>query len=189
MTLHEYYLCTWRLGSSKREFCVEEQSRNLVSSPKHLHFSRWVFSYLGLPWWFSGKESCQCRRRGFEPWVGKIPWRSKWQPTPVFSPGKFHGQRSLVGYSPRGHKESDTTEYECFSYPLFLQTFLWLEAILRSMVPCAHMHILDFSTLFLPKRAQEVLNCALLSSSKRIQISYLFCVFLHDFSGRHILLC
>ena len=44
------------------------------------------------------------------PWVGKIPWRRKWQPTPVFLPGESHGQRSLVGYSPRGHKESDTTE-------------------------------------------------------------------------------
>ena len=47
---------------------------------------------------------------GFDPWVGKIPWRRKWQPTPVFLPGESHGQRSLVGYSPWGHKESDTTE-------------------------------------------------------------------------------
>ena len=39
-----------------------------------------------------------------------IPWRRKWQPTPVFLPGKFHGYRSLVGYSPWGHKELDTTE-------------------------------------------------------------------------------
>ncbi|CAI9153447.1 unnamed protein product [Rangifer tarandus platyrhynchus] len=45
----------------------------------------------------------------FDPWVEKIPWKRKWQPTPVFLPGKFHGQRSLVGYSPGGHKESDTT--------------------------------------------------------------------------------
>ena len=48
-----------------------------------------------LPWLLSRKEStCQCRRCGFDPWVGKIPWRKKWQPTPVFSPGKSHGQRS-----------------------------------------------------------------------------------------------
>ena len=47
---------------------------------------------------------------GVNPWVGKIPWRRKWQPTPVFVPGESHGQRSLVGYSPRGRKESDTTE-------------------------------------------------------------------------------
>ena len=45
-----------------------------------------------------------------DPWVGKIPWRRKWQLTPVFLPGKFHGQGSLADYSPWGHKESDTTE-------------------------------------------------------------------------------
>ena len=58
----------------------------------------------GLPWWLSSKESaCQCgrhMRHGFDPWVRKIPWRRKWQPTSVFLPGKPHGQRSLVGYSP-----------------------------------------------------------------------------------------
>jgi len=43
-------------------------------------------------------------------WVGKIPWRRKWQPIPVFLPGKLHGQRSLAGYSPWGRKELDTTE-------------------------------------------------------------------------------
>ena len=43
-------------------------------------------------------------------WVRKIPWRRKWQPTPVFVPGESHGQRSLAGYSPWGRKESDTTE-------------------------------------------------------------------------------
>ena len=48
--------------------------------------------------------------RFFDPWVGKIPWRKAWQPTPVFFPGKFHGQRGLVGYSPWGCKELDMTE-------------------------------------------------------------------------------
>ena len=43
-------------------------------------------------------------------YVEKIPWRREWQPTPVFLPGKFHGQRSLVSYRPWGCKESDTTE-------------------------------------------------------------------------------
>ena len=66
---------------------------------------------LFCPCWLSGKESAfQCRRRGFNPWVGKIPWRRKWQPTPVFLPGESHGQRSLVGYSPWGNKESDMTK-------------------------------------------------------------------------------
>ena len=67
-----------------------------------------------LPRWLSGKESaCQCRRhrrRRFDPWVEKIPWRRPRQPTPVFLPGKSHGQRSLAGSSPWGRKESDRTE-------------------------------------------------------------------------------
>ena len=46
-------------------------------------------------------------RPGFDPWVGKIPWRRKWQPTPVFLPGKSHGQRNMVGYSSWDHKELD----------------------------------------------------------------------------------
>ena len=46
----------------------------------------------------------------FNPRVGKIPWRRKWQPTPVFLPGESRGQRRLMGYSPWGHEESDTTE-------------------------------------------------------------------------------
>ena len=62
----------------------------------------------------SGKEpACQCRRHkrsGFYPWVEKIPWYRKWKSTPVFLPGEFHAQRSLVGYSPWGRKESDMTE-------------------------------------------------------------------------------
>ena len=52
----------------------------------------------------------QCSRPGFDLWVGKIFWRRRWQPTPVLLPGKSHGWRSLVGYSPWGRKESDTTE-------------------------------------------------------------------------------
>ena len=52
----------------------------------------------------------------FHPWVRKIPWRRNWQPTPVLLPGKFHGQRSLVGYSPWGCKELDTTEWLHFLY-------------------------------------------------------------------------
>jgi len=48
---------------------------------------------------------------GVNPWVVKIHWSREWQPTPVFLPGKFHGQRSLEGYNPRGHKELDMTEH------------------------------------------------------------------------------
>ena len=53
----------------------------------------------------SSKESaCQCRRPGMDPWVGKIPWKRKWQPTPAFLPGESHGQRSLAGYIPWGSR-------------------------------------------------------------------------------------
>ena len=52
----------------------------------------------------------ESKRHGFGSWVGKIPWRRAWQPTPVFLPRESHGQRSLVGYSPWGHKESEMTK-------------------------------------------------------------------------------
>ena len=52
----------------------------------------------------------QCRRPGLNPCVGKIPWRRKWQLTPIFLPGESHGQRSLASHNPGGHKESGTTE-------------------------------------------------------------------------------
>ena len=56
-------------------------------------------------WHVSKEPACQCRRLGrrrFDPWVGKILWRRKWQPTPVFLPGEFQGQRNVEGYSPWG---------------------------------------------------------------------------------------
>ena len=61
----------------------------------------------GLARWLSGKESaCSASRPGHNPCVGTIPWSRKWQPTPVFLPGESYGQKSLVGYSPWGHKET-----------------------------------------------------------------------------------
>ena len=85
----------------------------------HLHHNCWSCrgpiksqDFLGGA---NGKEStCQgrrCKKGGFNPWVGKISWSRNWHSTPVFLPGKFHGQRSLVGYSPWGHKGADTTEW------------------------------------------------------------------------------
>ena len=56
------------------------------------------------------EKHLQCRRLWFDPWVGKIPWRRKWQPTSVFLPRKSHGQRNLVDYSPWSRKESDMTQ-------------------------------------------------------------------------------
>jgi len=64
----------------------------------------------GLPKWFSGKESaCQCSSHRVDPWVGKIPWKMKWQPIPVVLPGKSCGQISLAGYSPWGLTEHTLT--------------------------------------------------------------------------------
>ena len=56
------------------------------------------------------KNCLHCRRPGFDPWVGKIPWRRAWQSPPAFLPGESHGQRSLAGHSSWGPKEADMTE-------------------------------------------------------------------------------
>ena len=77
---------------------------------------------LELPRWLSGEESSGqykiCSSCGFEPWVRKIPWRRTWQPTPVFLPGKSYGQKNLSGYSPWGHKDSDTSwELSIYTIP------------------------------------------------------------------------
>ena len=61
----------------------------------------------------------QCGTSGFSLWVGKIVWRREWQPTPVFSPGESHGQRSLAGYSPWGRKELDMTEWLHFHFQFY----------------------------------------------------------------------
>ena len=69
-------------------------------SPSHKFYVVFCF---GLPWWLRWERIClHCRRLGFNPWVGKIPWRRTWLSTPVFLPGESHGQRSLAGYSPWG---------------------------------------------------------------------------------------
>ena len=71
---------------------------------------------LGFPGSSDGERIfLQCRRQGFNPRIGKMPWRRKWQPTHVFLPGKFYGQGSLAGYSLRGHKELDIIEQQALS--------------------------------------------------------------------------
>jgi len=66
-------------------------------------------SISGFPGCSAGKEST-CKAGDMDPWVEKIPWRREWPPTPVFLPRDSHGQRSLVGCSPQGHKELETTK-------------------------------------------------------------------------------
>ena len=77
-----------------------------------------LLTMLSFPSGSDGKASV-CNAED-NPWVGKIPWRRKWQPTPGFLPGKSHGLRSLVGYCPWGRKESDTTERLHFTVSLGL---------------------------------------------------------------------
>ena len=98
--------------------CQGFEGPEWISNKEHLRLYRLShFHLFGVPPWrlHSGKESaCQCRRYkrlGFDLWIEKIPWRRKWQATPLFLLGKFHGQRSLVGYSPWGCKDSDPTKH------------------------------------------------------------------------------
>ena len=88
------------LFSSVNSFVNHQACLGLESGQRKQGDSLSVSSYLfRASIWHSGKEStCQCRRHGFDPWVQKILCGRKWQPVPVFLPGKAHGQRSLVGY-------------------------------------------------------------------------------------------
>ena len=95
----------------------------------HVH----THTYMGVPDGASGKESaCQCgrhKRHGFDSRVGKISWRRAWKSTPVFVPGEFYGERSLVGYSPLGHKELDmteTTEHGHENTYIYIHTYMYI---------------------------------------------------------------
>ena len=86
------------------------------------------FSYVlsRLPWWLRWKSIClHCGRPGFDPQVRKILWRREWLPTPVFLPRESHGQRSLAGYSPWGHKESDMTETNTSTFFMCWAPSMW----------------------------------------------------------------
>ena len=125
--------CFWMIGEiSLCTIPILKQSASVSGTLIHLRclsqvslspvLLKCTLSLIGILWqnhglsrWLRGEKSaCQrrsCGRCRFDPQVRKIPWRRKWQPTPVFLPGWSHRQRSLVGYSPWGHKESDTTEH------------------------------------------------------------------------------
>ena len=87
-------------------------NRRLQLTTRVSHLCQWLeFAYK--------QQFClQCRRLGFDSWVGKIPWRKKWQPTPVFLPGEFHGQRKLSGLQSGGSQESDMTEQLNYYSPM-----------------------------------------------------------------------
>ena len=98
-------------GLSTNRGTTEKERRRAVHGQLRPPWSSWQSSdigssflkifFIGLPGWYSGKESaCRCRGLSFHRCVGNLPWSRKWQPTPVFLLGKFHGQRSQGGYSP-----------------------------------------------------------------------------------------
>ena len=109
--------------------------------------------FLGLgtlfPWWLRWQRFwLPGRRHGFDPWVGKITWRREWLLSLVFSPGEFHGQRSLVGYSLWGRKELDTTEWLTLS-PSCLNSHLSSALSIKPATPkamCLHCIILNIDT-------------------------------------------
>ena len=132
----------------------------------------------GLPGWLSGKESaCQCRRHKrhrLDPWVGKIPQSRKWQPTPVFLPGESHRQRSLVGYSPRGHKDVGTAEH-VHAPPTFKGTGVWNSPAswcIRQMQPCWVVDVL----LVIDGRGKT----KGMSHSSMMLLSLIFCFWCHN---------
>ena len=93
-------------------FTLEILFKNDCPPVSSFHFiSQYKTQHENFPSSSVGKRThLQCRRHRFDPWAGKIPWRRAWQPVPVFLPGESHGQRSLAGYSPWSHKESDMTK-------------------------------------------------------------------------------
>ena len=105
-------------------------------------------SLQGFPGGSEGKaSSCNVGDPGSIPGLGRIPWRRKWQPTPVFLPGESYGfsQRSRAGYSPQGRKESDTTERLHFHF-LFLPSVLWMLA--SSIWEFCYLVYMPFSLLY-----------------------------------------
>ena len=106
-----HFICLQIIRTTSKLIGLYQLHLAILSSlqlKKHLDFT---MGFLGGT---SGKEPpCQCRRHkrhGFVPWVGKILWKRKWEPTPVFLPRESHGQRNLRSYGPQCLKESDMTE-------------------------------------------------------------------------------
>ena len=98
---------------------------SLISLDIKSHFP-FIVQIIIAPILFSGSDRnlLQCRRPRFNPWVRKIPWRREWLPTPIFLPGESYRRRSLVGYSPWGHKESETTKQLILSLSTFSMLFI-----------------------------------------------------------------
>ena len=102
---------------------------------------------MGFPGGSDGKEFCLlCWRPGFDPWVGKFPWRREWRSTPAFLPREFHGKRSLVGYSPQDLKKLNMTEkltHVCI-YILFQGLSRWLSSV--QSLSCVQLFAIPWTT-------------------------------------------
>ena len=117
--------------SPRRRAGRESPAGSLPWSSSHEDVGAWpstmtCFSAAGRPRWISGERTRlqrrRHRRRGFDPCVGKIPWRRAWRPPPVLPPGESHGQRSLVGLQPTGsqrvgHNYTHTSKEKFYSSP------------------------------------------------------------------------
>ena len=105
-------LCvSWIRNFGFHAHCTVTKTKTLTLLQHYYLASQMAQVVKNLP--ASAGDVKRCR---LDPWVGKIPWSRKRQPTPVFLPGESHGQRSLVGYSPWGHKESDATQWPSLQF-------------------------------------------------------------------------
>ena len=113
-----------------------------------------TYQFTDFPGGSDGKSIClQCGKPRFNPWARKILWRRKWQPTPVLLPGKSHGRRSVVGYSPWGCRESDMTERLQFT------------SLLVSLLPTPCSHPLHAQLLESCTTLCNPMDCSLPGSS------------------------
>ena len=120
----------------------------------------------------------QCGRPRFEPWVDKIPWRREWQPTPVLLPGEFHGQRSLAGPSPWGHKESDTTEqitYTLTVYHVVERIHQTPNSLILPSTHLKHSSFSNFTIITKPQlfQLQDHLSSELTQASIRVDSTFI----------------
>ena len=103
--------------------------------------------YMGLSWWLRQQRIClQYRRHRFDPWVRKIPWRMEWQPTSLFLPGEFHGQRNLAGYSPWVAKSWTQLSDWHFHFLSFIHTHTHTHTYICN----SYLHWLPGKPMFVP---------------------------------------
>ena len=139
----------------------------------------YYLSIYQLSWW---RICLQYRRPRFDPWVGKIPWRREWQHTPVSLPGKSHRQRSLVGCSPWGRKESDTTEQLT---PIHLSS-IYL-SIPISYLSSISIYCLSFiSILYLPIDLSSMYYLSTYHLAIYLHTYWKPCIYINAFSSKPI---